>query len=97
MFRPILPSSGVKMFCWGNCCFGCCIFLSWLQCVSFLEYAAKSAQERRHTNYSEYTNKQPHDTQKLHIHKILMEFHTCYRHMCPTAKAVSPTKHFNTW
>jgi hypothetical protein len=24
MFRPIWPSSGVKMFCWGNCCFGCC-------------------------------------------------------------------------
>jgi hypothetical protein len=24
MFLPIWPSSGVKMFCWGNCCFGCC-------------------------------------------------------------------------
>jgi hypothetical protein len=24
MFWPIWPSSGVKMFCWGNCCFCCC-------------------------------------------------------------------------
>jgi hypothetical protein len=24
VFRPILPSSGVKMFCRGNCCLGCC-------------------------------------------------------------------------
>jgi hypothetical protein len=56
MFRPIWPSSGVKMFCWGNCCFCCCCYisprmrtcvvvsasslLSWLRCVSLLESAA---------------------------------------------------------